>query len=200
MDAARILWGFLMYLWLYLPRMCMSWRKGAGWILLFVMFSLRASLGYIPCDSVNVQVLCKYTNHQPHGVPTFFVWMDFCGRWLLCPSDIWEFYCNQMVRLGGLLRIYLDEDMMVVGGWGLLLLVVLIYNIGAFGKEVSTLARPAMEWYLKLEMALSAAFVRWRFGETSWNFISRPQKWCFSASEHWLSNIFTLRVKPLSAR
>ena len=51
------------------------------------------------------------------------------------------------------------------------------------GKEGSKLARPAMKLYLKVKMALYAEFVRWRFGGTSWNFISRPQKWRFSASK-----------------
>ena len=55
-------------------------KKRCGSIPPFVIFSRRASLVYIHCSSGNVQVLCQYTNHQPHGVTTFTSRMKFCGQ------------------------------------------------------------------------------------------------------------------------
>ena len=69
-----------MNLWLNLQRMWTARREGAETISLFVLFSPRISLGYISCDRGNVMVLCQFTNHHPHGVPTFFGRMDFCGN------------------------------------------------------------------------------------------------------------------------
>ena len=95
-----------MHLWLKLHMMWTARIKGVVKIPLFVLFSCRASLGYIPCVSGNAQMLCQYTNQQPHGVPTFFGWLEFCGKWLLCLAKLWEFYCNQNLHLVYLLLIY----------------------------------------------------------------------------------------------
>ena len=54
---------------------------------------------------------------------------------------------------------------MVAWGWGLLLLVVVMWEKSSFGKEGSTLARTTMNKNLKVEMAFSAAFVRWIYLE-----------------------------------
>ena len=40
-----------------------------------------------------------------------------------------------------------------------------------FGKSSATLTKIARKWALKVQIARLAAFLRWIYGGTSWNFI-----------------------------
>ena len=68
------------------------------------------------------------------------------------------------------------------------------------GKDGSVLARPEIKWSLNVAIALSAAFIQWRCGGTSWNDMPLERKCSLSFSGHSLSNICTCGVNPLLLR
>ena len=68
------------------------------------------------------------------------------------------------------------------------------------GKDGLALASPEIKWSLNVAIALSAVFVRWRCGGTSWKDIPLERKCSLSFSGHSLYTIWTCVVNPLLLR
>ena len=60
----------------------------------------------------------------------------------------------------------------------------------------SMVQRPAIRWFLYVRMALSAAFLLWIWGGTSWKDTLFLRNDFFMSSEHSLSNMWRLGASP----
>ena len=92
---------------------------------------------------------------------------------------------------------------LIVDGWrrsSVVVAMVMSRHHRCIEKEVSTLERPAMRWYLKIPMEFSALLVQCKWGETSWKIILLERNCRFSALEHSLFRIFIRGINHLLVR